>query len=148
MHAWKWRTDTWQQCLLLQCGHCCKIWMWAGLSEILSYRSVLAIRASHIRWWVNLLIFMLWSSCLLGWLELKLYLPCLSGLLENFWYVTHRMSNFLYFQILMDAFLNLRVLWNMEELWTSATCSTWGKLKKPSFSAWKIVKFGLPCMME
>lgn len=60
----------------------------------------------------------------------------LAALLENFQVVLlcYGMSNLLYFQILVDALLNLLALWNMEELWTSATCSTWGKLKKPSSS--------------
>lgn len=59
-----------------------------------------------------------------------------AALLENFdvALLCHGRSNLLYFQILVGAFLNLLALWNMEELWTSATCSTWQKLKKPSSS--------------
>lgn len=89
------------------------------VSEIFSYSSVLAVGTSHVCLWANLFIFMVWYSCLIGWLGLKtLWRFLVDAVLENLWYITHGMSNLLYFQILVDALLNLFALWNMEKLWT------------------------------
>lgn len=148
MRSWEQCTDTWQQLWLLQSGCCTKVWMQAALIEILGYSSDFVDRKNHNRAFMNkshLLCFGL--PVLLD--EVK-DSPCnvlVDALLEKIWYITLDTSRLLYFQTLVDALLNLLALWNVEGLWTSATCSTWGKLKKPSSSAWKIVRFGLPCMM-
>lgn len=121
-------------CSFTSAYSCFTGWMWAALSEVLSYSADLLVGTScaFMIKSLNSLIFL--PYWVVGAKDPSCHV-LLTVLLENFCvFLLRGMSNLLYFQILVEALLNPPALWNVEELWISATCSTWGKLRKPSSS--------------